>query len=755
MEVVSSCPMQTSGFVWQSSNGSFAQTVVVKATFVLEPGHAKLAPPKDWEAIHEQDRFVTDDGQGILLAPTDRVPYKQRVDLMLVGHAHAPGKQAVRSLVTKFVVGDFSKSIEVVCDRGFRSSDDRLLEGPPFTKMALDWSRTAGGPNTTNPVGMRFDAAPDALGLISLPNLQPPKTIITKRADTFSPIGYGPIPATWRERAKRLDHLASGFYPANWNERPLPEHFDYRYFQAAPQDQQIATMRPDELLVLENLHPVHAQLTTRLPGVCPRAVVHRASGEREDVNLVPDTLWIDADRGICCVVWRGSIGLRHSTEAGLIGVTLTEPVTASSPEIVVETLPPGIVSEEELASMTMVAPFGGQPKAPAIPFVGTNNPERLANPVRSNDDGALPFGPSGLSRLPPAPIAMGQITLPVQNPTSAPTPPEIVLPAPTAAPPPAPMPPPPPSISPASTTVQSAWSAEPASGPPTVRERRAAMTIATTNSTSTAASQEAPTTGKRVTFVETHGTMSVGRGPVQLLWFDAENMAGLGRGSSWSTSNFFDGARDVSTTDDREAVFAALATAPRVNARGVDATFAGAMDNAGKFVPPMVLTSGELELPFDELEVLKAAMSTALALITAADEELKAAVSAAKDFVQMPGLSASPAVSAGLTARIREAFVKEKPAWGVEYLDTQLERVLLAGRHYQKREVFGEMCVRCLMWLPGETSELVGYLPAGASKKLPMWKRFRACVMAEVHPAQDQYETSSKTLKVVGLGRLL
>lgn len=724
MEVVSSCPMQAMGFVWQSSAGTFAQTIVVKATYVLEPGHAKLAAEQ--ETIHEQDQFVKGEPgsgsvpnpHGVLFAPTDRVPFKRCVDVMLVGHAYAPEKQPVRSLVTRLNVGDFSKSIEVFCDRGFRPPDERLLEGPRFTKMPLDWTRAAGGPGTTNPVGMRSDAPPDAFGLVSLPNLQPPKTLIAKGSDAIAPVGYGPIAPTWPGRTQRLERFSETFSPSGWEEDPLPEDFDFGYFQAAPPDQQLSRLRPDERLVLENLHPVHAQLVTRLPGVCPRAVVHRALGEREDVALVADTLWIDTDRGICCVVWRGSIGLRHPTEAGLIRVALVEPVAESIDENLVITIPPGVVDEDELASMTMVAPFGARPKSPIMPFVATNSPERPASLVRSQDDGALPFGPSGLSGLPPAPIARGQITLPAQSPTSSPTVPEIKVPRPAPVPPRACVPQPPPvSMVAASTTAPRVWAKSAPSRPPAARP----------------------------TLDSTAGEM------VQVLWYDTSSLARMRQTATWRT--LLEDKRGSPHVEGEQEIFEVATQAPVADAEGVDDALGAAIGIASKFVPPLVLVAGELELPFDELEALKAAMSAALPAVSAADKQLEEAVAIAKDFVRTPGLSPAPAVSEGLTARIREAFVKEKKAFPSGYVDTQMERVLLSGRHYQKREVFGGMFVRCLTWLPGEKSALVGYLPADVSNKLPMWRRFRVRVIAEVHPAQDQYEARPFALKILGIVR--
>src|SRR6185369_342982 len=91
----------------------------------------------------------------------------------LVGSAFAPGGRPVRSLVASLQVGEVHKEIEVCCDRSF-AFDGRVLEGPRFSHMPLCWERAAGGPDTSNPVGMRFDARPNSLGQIAIPNLKPP-----------------------------------------------------------------------------------------------------------------------------------------------------------------------------------------------------------------------------------------------------------------------------------------------------------------------------------------------------------------------------------------------------------------------------------------------------------------------------------------------------------------------------------------------------------------------------------------------------
>ncbi|MDC0749941.1 DUF2169 family type VI secretion system accessory protein [Polyangium mundeleinium] len=340
-------------FVWQPSAGAYAQTVVVKGTFRLLPGESTLAEAQE--------------------APTevDRAPYKRKADVVLVGHAYAPGKQPARSWMVRLVVGDLDKSIEVWCDRVIRWQDGALLEGPRVTKVPLTWERAAGGPETSNPVGMRFDAAPDRYDTVPIPNLQPPGMFVSSRADTFVPICFGPIAPEWPRASARLGRLAPG-----WEGRPFPERCDYEYFQVAPLDQQVAGIRPNERIVLENLHPEHPRLVTSLPNLRPRAVMDRATGEREEVQLFADTLWIDTDRGVCSVVWRGQVGLRHAAEARRIAVWLEGmPLREAARE-----QQAGVDDEGDVAAtMTLVGPLERK-AGPVLPFVAGSS--RLSEPER-------------------------------------------------------------------------------------------------------------------------------------------------------------------------------------------------------------------------------------------------------------------------------------------------------------------------------------------------------------------------------------
>jgi len=88
MELASARPLPAASLLWQPRAGAFCLTVICKATFVLEAPEAWLAPEQ--EPIREADVFG-DDPPGTLRCPSDLAPAKARADVVLVGHAYAPG----------------------------------------------------------------------------------------------------------------------------------------------------------------------------------------------------------------------------------------------------------------------------------------------------------------------------------------------------------------------------------------------------------------------------------------------------------------------------------------------------------------------------------------------------------------------------------------------------------------------------------------------------------------------------------------
>jgi hypothetical protein len=321
MDVVSASALRLGSLLWQPRRGSYTLTVVAKATFRLAPGEAVFADEQEYPS--EIDKYYSGDLARCIYSPSDLVPRKRRADVLLVGHAYAPDGAPVRSLLAWLVAGKVDKEIEVFGDRALKP-DGRIAEGPGFAKMSLAYERAAGGPDTANPVGVRTGegARADTYGFVPLPNLERPGRTSIGRSVVIDPIGFGPVSPTWPARRRLLGAHEGVVAGTALKDAPLPEDFDFSYFNAAPQDQQADTISETERIVLQNLHPELPRLVMTLPGLHPRAFVLREGAAPKDLAMKCDTLWIDTDRAICTLTWRGQVALeaRHEPGRVLIGM---------------------------------------------------------------------------------------------------------------------------------------------------------------------------------------------------------------------------------------------------------------------------------------------------------------------------------------------------------------------------------------------------------------------------------------------------
>ncbi|MEZ4312221.1 MAG: DUF2169 domain-containing protein [Polyangiaceae bacterium] len=285
MQVLSRCPLRVGSILWLPRAGACALTVVCKATFRLAPEVSPLAD--DQEPVTEVDEHHEHDEQRSLARASDLVPFKRQPEVLLVGHAYAPQGASVGQLVARLTVAEIDKAIEVTGDRHFKL-DGSLSHPARFAKMPLTWERAAGGPDTSNPAGvpMGSEARADGWGRIAVPNLVSQGRLVSSREDVVPPACFAPMAPEWPARLARLHRFAGVVQPGAWHARPLPADFDGGYFNAAPQDQLLHELLGTERLTLENLHPQHALLSTRLAGVKPRAHADLGTGGTFEVPLV-------------------------------------------------------------------------------------------------------------------------------------------------------------------------------------------------------------------------------------------------------------------------------------------------------------------------------------------------------------------------------------------------------------------------------------------------------------------------------------
>jgi hypothetical protein len=787
LEVVCPPPFRAACLRWQARPGAFAVTVVCKATFRLQPGTATLLD--SGEPVLAADEPWSGDAAGrSLRAPSDLVPFKPRADVLLVGSAFSPRKEPARSLIARLIVGEVDKSITVVTDRFFHL-DGSFHEGGRFVQMPLRWERAAGGPGTTNPVGVWMDGPRDSYGRRALPNLEPPGNFSLRPDQPITPIGFGPIAASWPGRRDKLGRLAA-FFPTDGSvsaDTPLPEDLAPAYFNAAPPDQQLDELRVDERIILENLHPAHARLVTALPALYPHVWIERARGHRA-VSMRPDTLWIDTDHGICTLTFRGSIGLDHPAEALRFVVAqdarppADEPVAENAPQMSVTltgvldprgALPFGrtaaeavravrapahaVDSFEELSAEDMEETYSGHPGAPSSPAEAFDQDSDIATMASDTTE------PSSK-----------RAALPFVAAASAVSPPPLIWPK-----APAEQAPPPPASPWAASSAATTHAQVPAASLPPLRQSHPTLVgvapevaqgaaLAASNN---AAAVTAPPEKEEPAFAPRAAPAAEPRPAqsviVKLLYFDPARVEQVRARDDWRLLFTESRLRQLDKAEEEGApepppmsersqakrdIIEVLVRADITSLDAVGSAFQRGVKDDGRFEAPLVVLAGDLEMPFDELSTLKATVA-AMRPLSAGDKRLTEALDAVDELVKTPWLEGSSGVSENLFGRVREAFVQAKRAVSLADVEAHTERMLLERRCYQTRSLFGKKWLRGL--LRGGTGEAPVYLPESLREELPMFKRFAARLIAEVEPREDQYEKSAYALKTAALGRVV
>ncbi|MFO0590183.1 MAG: DUF2169 domain-containing protein [Polyangiaceae bacterium] len=300
VELVSLSPFPAECLLWEADAGQPSLTVIVKMTLRLV--HDGEAVVDETQLPISGDETWDDNPAASLFHPGDRAPLKPKTDLLLVGRAYAPGGEPVDKLTATMKVGDFVKSVTVSATRLWTRSAAGFVPGPPlpFEQMPLRYERGALSPD--NPVGVDPNSAPLESAAVG--------PVLAAVAPATFPC-FGPIASSWRPR-RRLLAEAGRFWALAFEAgdhaptEPAPRALDFKFFNAAPPDQQTNMLRQRAEIELTNLHPVHPVLRTRLPALKPQVFHVGANGGRPvDVALRCDTVWIDSDRGICCLSWRG------------------------------------------------------------------------------------------------------------------------------------------------------------------------------------------------------------------------------------------------------------------------------------------------------------------------------------------------------------------------------------------------------------------------------------------------------------------
>lgn len=274
---------------------------MAKAAFALgtseELRRIEPTPP-----LVEADVYGGEPGASSPLSASDFVPFKPLVDVLVCGALVLPA-EVEQADVTLEVGARIRKTVRVYGDRFFMPGIvGGLAVSRPrrFRYMPITWERAFGGTDPDdprifeprNPVGRGVRRHARQLEGTLAPNFEDPQR--PSRA-----VGFGPIAPHWHPRRK-----LAGTYDEAWQDTRfplLPIDFDERFFNVAPEDQQLHGYLPGEEVRLTYMTEIGRE-RFRLPSFDVRVRFAEYPGLTTDARIVPDTIIIEpAERRVSLV----------------------------------------------------------------------------------------------------------------------------------------------------------------------------------------------------------------------------------------------------------------------------------------------------------------------------------------------------------------------------------------------------------------------------------------------------------------------
>lgn len=353
-------------------DGEPLDVLVIRGTFDLGPAGMPITRAAQQTPIRLSDDYTAEAGTDPMAAQVtedgDLLPYKPGTDVLLFGHAHAPGGIARPGWEAGFQVGPVRKALRVFGPREFSRGllGWRLGDPTPCARVPLSWALCFGGAERldreeaqadanpllafeANPVGTGWEPGASDMRTLSKSakgqlqerlkqrrTLRAPQLELVgrelKAPGTAAPgevplAGVGPTARWWAPRVGRQGH-----FDAKWERerKPyLPDDFDSRFYQCAPDDQVARPhLQGDEPIRLTGLLEAGAW-HGRLPGWRALAVLARASGRSEVVLPVLDTVRIDIDSRQLVLVWRAAF-LRDDPVLSLTAGMTDQPIQSDA-----------------------------------------------------------------------------------------------------------------------------------------------------------------------------------------------------------------------------------------------------------------------------------------------------------------------------------------------------------------------------------------------------------------------------------------
>lgn len=327
MNLINTTKMVAGYTMATAADGRESVVVVVKGTYIIPE-----RPDQEPVLADEQmplvmcDEFTGKPGFSAPLYEIDFAPHKPRCDILLNGSAYAPRGQATDRVTVSLRVGGLTKAFDVVGNRKWNSGMlvTTFSDPEPFTVMPISYDNAFGGvdrsqedetrhlwyPHNHVGVGYYFYTGKAAMDGKPLPNTEETGRPVNNSSGSFKPMAYGPIGRAWQNRIRW-----AGTYDQKWLDEKfpfLPDDFDDRYFQSAPDDQQMDYLNGGEPVELNNLTP-RGHTKFDLPKKLSVSVLFfLRTGEIAEACVTPDTLLLEPDNGRFMLVWRATQPIRRT-----------------------------------------------------------------------------------------------------------------------------------------------------------------------------------------------------------------------------------------------------------------------------------------------------------------------------------------------------------------------------------------------------------------------------------------------------------
>ncbi len=163
-----------------------------------------------------------------------------------------------------------------------------------------------------------------------LPNIEAVGEAVNFPTDNYKPMALGPLGRGWPQRARY-----AGTYDDAWlaDVFPfLPKDFDERYYQAAPEDQQLPLAKAPLRRGAAAASPPTARGSSRCRTSRRRCSVFPKRGERENLTATLDTIAFEPDAERFTMSWRVARPLkkRHARDRAGAGGPQGQGVVAAA-----------------------------------------------------------------------------------------------------------------------------------------------------------------------------------------------------------------------------------------------------------------------------------------------------------------------------------------------------------------------------------------------------------------------------------------